>query len=250
MPIYTTTTKLGYWMPSSLPAAITDAVKNAAIADAGAEIDAWLPKIGLSYKNGTQKFPDVTDSPATPTIIDTCAQWIAAYNIYVILKEINRDPENKIGEILKGKADRRLERINKGEMEVILSDGTKITFSDTGIYHTKKYVEPRIRKSQFDALGAALDSYPGSLSDFDGFEKYLGVHGGSAAAGSDIELPQNCRFVNQTTFTITHTLGYAPDVWVLDTDGNAITCEINYASDNKSFTLTFSEAQSGTVYWQ
>ena len=249
MPTYTTTTKLGYWLPNPLPATITTAIQNAAIADAGSEIDAVLTKFGLAYKSNTQKFPDITDSPATPLIIDTCAQWIAAYNCYTILKEINKDFEQKIGEILKGKANRRHEKINAGEMDVILSTGKKIGLSSTGIFHTHKYVEPRIRKSQFDALGAALDSYPGSLSDFDGFEKYLGAHGGSGASGV-ITTPLNCNFVSLTTLTITHSLGYAPDVWVVDGDGNAITCEINYATNNKSFTLTFSEAQSGTVYYQ
>jgi len=52
------------------------------------------------------------------------------------------------------------------------------------------------------------------------------------------------------TKTVTHNLGYIPQVWVLDTDGNVISCNINHASDMNSFTLTFAEAQSGKIYYR
>lgn len=57
-------------------------------------------------------------------------------------------------------------------------------------------------------------------------------------------------FESQTTVTVTHNLGYNPQIWVTDSEGNLLFCNINYAADMSSFTLIFGEAQSGTIYYR
>lgn len=173
MPTYTTKTKMGYWLPGTLPASITDEVKDQAISDAGTEIDARLTRFGMAYKSNTQKFPDVTDSPATPLLIDQIAQMLAAYYIYIQLKEINANVDSKQGFLLKDIARKRLQEINDGEINIYLSNGTQITRSSTHIKDIKEGTEPRIRKTRFDVNGTKLDSHYGSLSDFDDFESFI-----------------------------------------------------------------------------
>lgn len=169
MPTYTIKDDLDDHLPASLPAAITDAIKDKAIAKASSEIDGMLPKIGLGYGSGTQKFPDVTGDPATPVVIDECCQWLAAYRVYLKLKEINKNVEMKQGFLLRDMALKRLKRINDGDMAIYLSDGTQITNSSTGIYHTKANSAPRISRGNYDADGNLLDANPGTLDDFDQF---------------------------------------------------------------------------------
>jgi len=158
MPVYTTIEAVEQWTPSNLPDTIDNTFKTNAIAQASEEIDAALTKFGLAYKSNTQKFPDITDSPPTPVIIQEVAQWLAAYRYYVKLKEINKNMEMKQGFLLRDMAKKRLERINNGEMDVILSDGTKIERYVNDIYHTKDGVEPRINDT--------------NVSDFDPFAQY------------------------------------------------------------------------------
>jgi len=62
--------------------------------------------------------------------------------------------------------------------------------------------------------------------------------------------PFSATLSSDTSKVITHNLGYIPQVWVTDTNGNVLACDITHATDMNSFTLTFAEAQSGTVYYR
>ena len=229
MPVYTTLTELGYWLPDNLPATITTTLKTAMIANASSQIDARLTRFELAYNSGTQKFPDVTDSPATPANINEICQMLAASLIYVILKEINKS-EYKQGEHLRQLAYDRLLEINRYKEAVYLSDGTKIEPA-AHIYHTKANATPVIRAG---------------LGTFDYIVGYESVGVNTSVA---VTL-HTYAFVNATSLRIEHALGYSPEIWILDNDGNVITAEIKHAADHSYFTITFSEAQSGTVYYR
>jgi len=56
-------------------------------------------------------------------------------------------------------------------------------------------------------------------------------------------------FTAQTSVTVTHNLGYKPDVWVEDSSGNALTPDIQHTSSN-AFTVTFGTSQTGTIHYQ
>ena len=57
-------------------------------------------------------------------------------------------------------------------------------------------------------------------------------------------------FTNQTSVTVTHNLGYKPGVRIEDGSGNIIdNGDINHASVN-AFTITFQDAQSGTIHYK
>ena len=52
-----------------------------------------------------------------------------------------------------------------------------------------------------------------------------------------------------TTLTVTHNLGYIPQVWIVDASGKELACDIIHNTIN-DFTLNFAEAQTGTVYYR
>lgn len=51
----------------------------------------------------------------------------------------------------------------------------------------------------------------------------------------------------QTTWNITHTLGYSPNVTIVDSGGNVVEGDIQYV-DITTIVATFSSAFSGTAY--
>lgn len=53
--------------------------------------------------------------------------------------------------------------------------------------------------------------------------------------------------VSTTSWTITHNLGYYPNVTVVDSTGTVCEGDITYSS-NAALTLTFSQAISGNAY--
>ena len=87
MPTYTDSTRVYSELPANLPTSVTDQTATD-IASASELVEAGVgPAFPANYKNNTQKFPDITDSPATPAIIELAARYYAASLQYKRLGE-------------------------------------------------------------------------------------------------------------------------------------------------------------------
>jgi hypothetical protein len=72
------------------------------------------------------------------------------------------------------------------------------------------------------------------------------VNGGSSG-GADIS-PNTQSFINTTSITVSHALGYYPTIWIVLTTGVLIDAAITYGSG--TFTVSLSTNLSGTVYYR
>lgn len=126
MPTYTDSTAVLNELPASPPSSVTD--KTAVdIASASAMVESLSgPRFSLSYKSGIQKFPDITDSPATPEIIKQAATFLAASYQYQRLEQVNRNKEGTATVRYEERAMKLLEDIREGRAAVYLSDGTRL----------------------------------------------------------------------------------------------------------------------------
>lgn len=121
MPAYTDDTTVLAHLPANPPNEVTGYTDDD-IADASAIVESKVgPEFPLSYKSGTQKFPDITDSPATPAIIKLAATWLAASFQYVRLGRPAREGETSQADIFRERAMSLLDDIRSGETDVILS---------------------------------------------------------------------------------------------------------------------------------
>ena len=68
---------------------------------------------------------------------------------------------------------------------------------------------------------------------------------GFALSGSSS--PSIFGFINQSSITISHGLGYRPSVWILDSGGSVIFADIVHDSISQ-ITITFCTNISGSVY--
>lgn len=129
MPTYTLEANVNRHLPGTLPSEVTDEVATD-IAAASEVVEANCgSRYGLNYKTGTQKFPDIGDSPATPAIIELCARWLAAS--YQLDRFSDQVKEGKItrSEKLEKKAMNQLNKIKEGEVQVFVS-GSEIGSSN------------------------------------------------------------------------------------------------------------------------
>ena len=123
MPTYTTSAKVQLELPSTLP---TDFVTNymaTMIADASAIVEDEVgTDYAFNYNSATEKFPAITDSPATPALIEKITRALAAAEGYVRLGEINKisDEESMEGK-LREWAEEKLRQIREGEIVISLS---------------------------------------------------------------------------------------------------------------------------------
>lgn len=130
MPTYTTSAKVQLELPSTLP---TDFVTNymaTMIADASAIVEDEVgTDYAFNYNSSTEKFPAITDSPATPALIEKITRALAAAEGYVRLGEINKisDEESMEGK-LREWAEEKLQKIRDGEIIISLS-GTNLRTS-------------------------------------------------------------------------------------------------------------------------
>lgn len=132
MPTYTTLTSVKDELPSSLPASLTDALLTTYITAGSAQVDARVGRAyPFAYNSASQKFPEITDSVPTPSIIEECARQLAAFRAYVKLKEINKaDQVASQGLLLRGMALETLQGIRRGDIDVILSGASLATATD------------------------------------------------------------------------------------------------------------------------
>jgi hypothetical protein len=139
MASYCTSAKLTGALPSSLPTSMDATFLATQITDASGEVDelagAGFP---LAYESNAQKFPNITDSPATPKTIEQCALWLALSRCYERLEVENygTDDETTPRSIyFRNKAEAKLAMVRSGEIEL------KVTARAAGIELADRYVD-------------------------------------------------------------------------------------------------------------
>ena len=132
MATYTTSAKVQNELPDSLPTNFVTNNMTEMIADASGLVDAMVgTAYGYNYNSSAQKFPDITDSPATPAVIELCARWLAAAEGYVRLKELNKFSGKDMETKFRGQAMDLLAMIRDGDIVVGVS-GANIQTSLVG----------------------------------------------------------------------------------------------------------------------
>ena len=98
MPTYCTVTRVLNDLPASRPSSLTAtsyALISTYIGDASGEIDERVgKKWARQYKTSTQKFPDITDTPATPKTVELAAIYLTLSWCYTKLGEENRGEDD------------------------------------------------------------------------------------------------------------------------------------------------------------
>jgi hypothetical protein len=61
-------------------------------------------------------------------------------------------------------------------------------------------------------------------------------------------VPSRFDFANQSTITVTHGLGYTPNVWIV-IDGIEVYGEIHY-NNLLTFTVIFQNVETGVIYYR
>ena len=98
MPAYCAYTRVLNDLPTSLPSSLTAttyALIKTYIGDASGEIDDRVgKKWARQYATSTQKFPDITDSPATPKLVELCCVYLTLSYCFAKMGEDNRGDED------------------------------------------------------------------------------------------------------------------------------------------------------------
>ena len=166
MAIYTSDDNLLIELPDNLPDAVDSSAERLVyIQLAGSLADSLVGPRYPVGENG-QKFPDITDSPATPPLIELAARKLAAGMIYRVIGVVARDGGELAGaQSLHGEACDLFRRIREGELTVIDEDGTDYATA-TPISSTSNGVATTFSRGRYDADGELLDETAGSLDDF------------------------------------------------------------------------------------
>lgn len=128
MPAYTNSTNVNRHLPSGLPSTVTDYVAND-IADASAVVDGSVGALyGLNYNSSGQRFPDITDSPGTPALIEQAARFLAVAYQYSRAGENVGEDEITQEERFTKRADKILEDVRSGKVHIVIN-GTNIRSS-------------------------------------------------------------------------------------------------------------------------
>lgn len=160
MPTYTTRTALQTLLPSSLPAALTTTLQDQYIADGSAYVDGMVGK-RFPILSSNQKFADITDSPATPALIELCARWVAAHFAWLKLGEINRSEPTNASRYLE-MADAKLKEIRDGEVEILTSAGANAASRVTS-YSTTSTRDATFTRGKY--VDGVLEGDAGTLDD-------------------------------------------------------------------------------------
>lgn len=159
MASYCTRTRLTDNLPDDLPAGMDSTFMDNQIAASSFEVDE-LVGFGFTrqYKTNTQKFPDITDDPATPKTIENCALWLALSLCYEKL-----DVENEGDEVGENKTSRRVYYRNKAiqQLEKIRNGVVDLNVTaEAGVEAQDKYMDDSdeedkewiVKKSELDTL--------------------------------------------------------------------------------------------------
>lgn len=167
MAAYTSDANLLIELPNSLPSELSSAVRAQYISDASAEVDAWVGiRFGLSYVSGTQKFPDITASPATPAIIEKQARRLAAALGYRKLGETSRTPtQGTIAEKYEELAWKFLQMIRDGKLDIYDSAGTDLASANPLLSSTTEDLDQDFSRGDYTD-GILVSDDAGTLDMF------------------------------------------------------------------------------------
>ncbi len=172
MAAYTTDAKVLLYLPAPTPATLTAAYRAQAITDACAEVDGLVGiRFGLDYGSGAQRFPDTTDSPATPVLITRCATLLAAAECWQKMYEVNReafgkeDMSTRLREQVTNTHDTGLaDKIRLGLITITIS-GDDVAWDDGLDFGNRDTVAP-VSLGRYDSNGNLLDETPGTLDRY------------------------------------------------------------------------------------
>ena len=126
MPVYTTVAKVRAELPSGEPTGYTTETWNTKLGELIAERSQYVDDgvggaYSFSYKTNTQKFPDITDSAATPSSIEVITRYFVASDAMGIFGGSYNvgDPTPKTK--LRQKAEAQLKEIHDGKTSISLS---------------------------------------------------------------------------------------------------------------------------------
>ena len=165
MPTYFTDAFMTEMIPTSLPASInTDEERATYIARGSAWADSAVGKqfsIGAGGVDG-QKFPDITDDPATPEIIQELG---ATYGVAVLLRKAYADASivTSLWQEWFDSADELATQIQDGTKDVTDSGGTEYGTRTRILTQIKSGAVPVFTTGQYDANGQLVSDNRGSL---------------------------------------------------------------------------------------
>jgi hypothetical protein len=108
---YTTTTQVKRWLPSNYSSTtLPDSTISSIIRERSAYVDDSLPRYW--------EFNSVTDSPATPKLIQEITTWLVAHECLHILGMSDRFGEGSLTWRLREWAEDRLEKLRRGELRI------------------------------------------------------------------------------------------------------------------------------------
>ena len=162
MPTYTSDENLLRELPSSLPTALDTAAERLPyITEASALADALVGPRFPANESG-QRFPDITETPPTPPLIEMATRLLAASLIYAALHTIGGGDGPPAAESLRNEALTWFTRIRDGEISVAGADGN-VAPTSARITSTTRSAEPTFRVARYDSDGTLLDPTHGSL---------------------------------------------------------------------------------------
>lgn len=118
---YTNSDRVNKYLPSTVETAVSAQIAQD-IADASQIVESGVGSgFGFNYNSNADKFPSITDSPATPGIIVLAASYLAASMQWRRIKESIADGEMTSAQKYEDMGNKILEDIRNGVLTVDLS---------------------------------------------------------------------------------------------------------------------------------
>jgi len=131
MPTYVLKNTVKNKLPSNLPDELNDARIETLIGYASAEVDEMAGRqFSRQYNSNTQKFPDITDDPATPQTIELCTMWLVLSYCYEEMGDYenrgdeDNDVPNKI--YYRRLCESKMKKINAGDIDLDISGTAQV----------------------------------------------------------------------------------------------------------------------------
>ena len=126
MPTYTTVAKVQAELPSGQPEGYTAETWATKIGELISVCSQYVDdnvgsKYPFSYKTNTQKFPDITDEPATPSTIERITRWLVTSDALGYFQGMYNVDDAEVRKKLREKAEYKFRAIQKGEIVISVS---------------------------------------------------------------------------------------------------------------------------------
>jgi hypothetical protein len=162
---YTSDTALLRELPESLPSALDTEVERLPYIQQASALADSLVGPDFSADGTGQRFPDATDTPATPPIIELATRKLAASMIVTALGVVNSTAAPSSADTLRDEAMEWFRKIREREIAVTGTDGSEHASADR-VISTTDGTEPTFRMGRYDSDGELLDDTDGSIDGF------------------------------------------------------------------------------------